>query len=68
MMYRIKQFIINKVGDSAVIQSSAGVTVLKDSKLIDFFFRLDHEGRLDILESEFVDFFGDEYRSVIDFY
>lgn len=51
MMYRIKQFIINKVDDSAVIQSSAGVTVLKDSKLIDFFFRLDHEGRLDILES-----------------
>lgn len=67
-MYRIKQFIINKVDDSAVIQSSAGVTVLKDTKLIDFFLHLDHDGRLNVLESEFIDFFGGEYRSVIDFY
>lgn len=65
--YRIKQFILFDLDDSLAVQNVDGFTVLKDSRMISLFKVLDNENRLDVEESYFRKFFGEEWEQSVQF-
>lgn len=66
-MYKFRSYLIQEINCGYVLQNGVTTVVITNAKLIEFLKDIEIKGIIDIEEQDFLDVFGDEFRSVIKF-
>lgn len=67
MEYLVDQFVLFEFDNTVGIQNSTGFTIIKDTRIINFFREIDQDNRRSIHDYQMKDFFEDEQEEIISF-
>ena len=66
-MYKVRSFLLQEIEQGCVLQNGTATVIITNEELLDFLKSIEQKGIMELEEDYFIEYFQENYKSVIDF-
>ncbi len=66
-MYRVRSFLLQEIEQGCVLQNGTATVIITNEELLGFLKSIEQKGIIELEEDCFIEYFQENYESVIDF-
>lgn len=67
-MYRVRSFLLQEIEQGCVLQNGTATVIITNEELLGFLKSIEQKGIIELEEDCFIEYFQENYESVIDFF